>query len=70
METREAHGIWGGTTPEERSRARRKKEANAQRYRYGSAQANGGRAGLKQTVWSGLLAGVGAVAFVDETVFH
>jgi hypothetical protein len=31
METREAHGIWGGTTPEERSRARRK-EANAQRY--------------------------------------
>jgi uncharacterized membrane protein len=31
---------------------------------------NGGRAGLKQTVWSGLLAGVGLVAFIDETVFH
>ncbi|HEY0938409.1 MAG TPA: DUF2243 domain-containing protein [Trebonia sp.] len=26
--------------------------------------------GLKQTVWSGLLAGVGLVAFIDETVFH
>jgi uncharacterized membrane protein len=31
---------------------------------------NGGRAGLKQTIWSGLLAGVGVVAFIDETVFH
>jgi uncharacterized membrane protein len=38
----------------------------------GTAQprANGGRAGLKQTIWSGLLAGVGVVAFIDETVFH
>jgi WhiB family redox-sensing transcriptional regulator len=31
MENREAHGIWGGTTPEERTRARRQ-EADAQRY--------------------------------------
>jgi uncharacterized membrane protein len=26
--------------------------------------------GLKQTVWSGLLVGLGVVAFIDETVFH
>jgi uncharacterized membrane protein len=31
---------------------------------------NGKGAGLRQTVWSGLLAGVGLVAFIDETVFH
>jgi uncharacterized membrane protein len=33
-------------------------------------ESNGGRAGLKQTIWSGLLVGVGVVAFIDETVFH
>jgi uncharacterized membrane protein len=33
-------------------------------------ESNGGRAGLKQTMWSGLLVGVGVVAFIDETVFH
>ena len=37
MENREAHGIWGGTTPEERSRARRK-EMDAQRYASGNAR--------------------------------
>ncbi|MGH3277659.1 MAG: WhiB family transcriptional regulator [Trebonia sp.] len=31
MENLEAHGIWGGTTQEERARARRK-EADARRY--------------------------------------
>jgi uncharacterized membrane protein len=33
-------------------------------------ESNGGRAGPKQTIWSGFLAGVGVVAFIDETVFH
>jgi uncharacterized membrane protein len=33
-------------------------------------ESDGRRAGLKQTLWSGLLAGVGVVAFIDETVFH
>jgi uncharacterized membrane protein len=31
---------------------------------------NGSPVGLKRTIWSGLLAGVGLVAFIDETVFH
>ena len=30
----------------------------------------GDAAGQKRTIWSGLLAGVGLVAFIDETVFH
>src|ERR1700716_1743447 len=32
----------------------------------------GGVAGkqIKRTIWSGVLAGVGLVAFIDETVFH
>ena len=37
MENREAHGIWGGTTPEERAHARRK-ETDAQRYEARTAQ--------------------------------
>jgi uncharacterized membrane protein len=27
-------------------------------------------AGMKRTVWSGVLAGFGLAAFIDETVFH
>lgn len=27
-------------------------------------------AGIKRTIWSGVLAGVGLAAFIDETVFH
>ena len=33
-------------------------------------ESNGQSAGVKRTIWSGLLAGVGLVAFIDETVFH
>jgi WhiB family transcriptional regulator, redox-sensing transcriptional regulator len=31
IQTRESHGIWGGTTPEERSRARRNRAASRRR---------------------------------------
>src|SRR5436190_23006193 len=37
-----------------------------------AADDGGGVAGkqIKRTIWSGVLAGVGLVAFADETVFH
>lgn len=37
METREAEGIWGGTTPDERIRARRKQAAQRRQARAAAA---------------------------------
>ncbi len=37
LETNEAHGIWGGTTPEERIRARRRSRRHAARRSFQEA---------------------------------